>query len=29
MALSVILMLVCAVSFAVIERLRTPGTGEF
>jgi len=29
MALSVILMLVCAVSFAVIERLRTPGTEAF
>jgi thiamine transport system permease protein len=28
-AMSVILMLTCAVSFVVIERLRTVGTGEF
>jgi thiamine transport system permease protein len=28
-AMSVILMAVCAVSFIVIERLRTAGIGEF
>ena len=29
LALSTILMLVCAVSFVLIERLRTAGVGEF
>jgi thiamine transport system permease protein len=29
LALSVILMAICAVSFIVIERLRTVGVGEF
>ena len=29
MAMSTILMLVCAVSFILIERLRTAGVGEF